>query len=151
VHKLILNSNDAGKFSKKDRITCFKGELYMYTEPQGLEAKVQLLIDRYNDLLSYSVKKDNYKLFKACGFLVFELLDLHPFSDGNGRLCRLLANYILSTVTPFPTSIYIGDSNEFIQCLINARKSKSRHPKDLTRMIIECNYYEWKRFLERTK
>ena len=43
VHKLILNSNDAGKFSKKDRITCFKGELYMYAEPQGLEAKVQLL------------------------------------------------------------------------------------------------------------
>ena len=153
VHKLILkNDAEAGSFSRNKRITHFNGETCTYSHPHNMETKVQLLIDRYNDLSNYSAIGNritvNYNLFKICSFFVFELLDLHPFGDGNGRLCRLLASYVLSRITPFPASIYCvsGSRNDFISCLIHARKSKFRQPKNLAYMIIECNYHEWKQF-----
>ena len=163
VHRFILkgielprNSTKPGEFSNKVRATCFEGKVYEYARPEGLELKVQTLLDRHNDLITYCVKEEKhledqiYKMFKTCSFLLFELLDLHPFSDGNGRLCRLLCNYVLSSMTPFPTPIYNvwSESNayDFIQALVDTRTSATRHPKSLTTMIIECNHRGWRNF-----
>ena len=165
IHKCILkdiklpkNVTKPGEFSKQERATSFKGEEYEYAKPEDLGPKVQTLLDRYNDLITYCVKEQEdpedqiYKMFKTCSFLLFELLDLHPFGDGNGRLCRLLCSYALSSVTPFPTPIYNvwseSKKDDYVQALVDARKSKNRHPTSLTTMIIECNYYGWKKFLE---
>ena len=165
VHKLILkdielpkNSTKPGEFSKNVRFTSFGGETYFYASPEDLERKVQTLLDRYNDLITYCVKEEEnledqiYKMFKTCSWLLFELLDLHPFSDGNGRLCRLLCSYALSSMTPFPTPIYNvwseSKKDDYIEALVDARKSKNRQPTSLTTMIIECNYHGWKRFFE---
>jgi fido (protein-threonine AMPylation protein) len=165
IHRLILqdivlpkNSTKPGQFSKNKRVTWFNGERYEYADPKDLEQKVQTLLDRYNDLITYCVKEEEnleerlYKMFKTCAFLLFELLDLHPFGDGNGRLCRLLCSYALQSVTPFPTPIYNvwSDSckDDYIQALVDTRKSESRHPTSLTTMIIECNYHGWNEFFK---
>ena len=165
AHKLILKDIELpkcltkpGEFSKGMRCTSFGGEKYFYANPEDLERKVQTLLDRYNDLITYCVKEEEnledqiYKMFKTCSWLLFELLDLHPFSDGNGRLCRLLCSYALSSMTPFPTPIYNvwseSKKDDYIEALVDARKSKNRQPTSLTTMIIECNYHGWKRFYE---
>ena len=165
IHKFILegialpkNLTKPGEFSEKERATCFRGEVYEYAKPEDLELKVQTLLDRYNDLITYCVKEEEdpedqtYKMFKTCTFLLFELLDLHPFGDGNGRLCRLLCSYALSSVTPFPTPIYNvwseSKKDDYVQALVDARKCTNRHPTSLTTMIIECNYHGWKKFFE---
>ena len=166
AHSLVLKDIELpegytrpGTISNKRRITYFEHKMYEYASPKGLEQKVQTLLDRYNDLITHCVKEavDNledqmYKMFKTCGFLLFELLDLHPFCKGNGRLCRLLCNYVLSSVTPFPTPIYNGWSeskkDDYYQALVDARESTTRHPKSLTTMIIESNYHGWKKFFE---
>ena len=165
IHKCILKDikfskylTKPGEFSKQKRATCFRGEVYEYAKPEDLEPKVQTLIDRYNDLITYCVKEQEdpedqiYKMFKTCSFLLFELLDLHPFGDGNGRLCRLLCSYALSSVTPFPTPIYNvwskSKKDDYVQALVDARKSKNRHPTSLTTMIIECNYHGWENFFD---
>ena len=148
-----------GKISDKRRFTYFRGKIYEYASPEGLEQKVQTLLDRYNDLITHCVKEavgdledQMYKMFKTCGFLLFELLDLHPFSTGNGRLCRLLCNYVLSSVTPFPAPIYNGWSeskkDDYYEALESARESTPRHPTSLTTMIIESNYHGWRKFFE---
>ena len=165
VHKMILegielpqNSTKPGEFSKCKRYTTFGGEEYEYGPPEGLEGRVQTLVDRYNDLITYSVKGEKnledqiYKMFKTCSWLLCELLDEHPFSDGNGRLCRLLCSYALSFMSPFPTPIYnvwsASRKDDYIQALVDARKSKNKHPRSLTTMIIECNYFGWKNFFK---
>ena len=165
THKLILkdielpkNLTKPGEFSKNVRFTSFGGEMYFYANPEDLERKVQTLLDRYNDLITYCVKEEENladqidKMFKTCSWLLFELLDLHPFSDGNGRLCRLLCSYALSSMTPFPTPIYNvwseSKKDDYIESLVDARKSKNKQPTSLTTMIIECNYHGWKRFFE---
>ncbi|XP_022100065.1 uncharacterized protein LOC110984322 [Acanthaster planci] len=95
---------------------------------------------------------NTFKLLKTCSWLVFEMLDLHPFGDGNGRLCRLLCSYVLSTCTPFPTPIYniwsTSSKDDYKDALVEARKTEGRHPRALATMIIECSWYGWKEFLK---
>lgn len=164
VHKLILkdieqsaNKTKPGEFSKNKRVTKFKGEEYEYRTPENMEKEVQTLLDRYNDLISCVKEEKNsevlvYKMFKTCSWLLFELLDLHPFANGNGRLCRLFCSYALSLITPFPTPIYNvwteSCKDDYRQALVDARKSANRFPRSLTTMIIECNYSRWMKLFE---
>jgi hypothetical protein len=172
AHKLILkdiklpaNKTKPGEFSNKTRCTEYKGETYVYRSPVGsMGDEVYRILDQYNILIDDRVKKEEnptdsvYNMFKICGWLLFELLDLHPFSDGNGRLCRLLCSYALSSVTPFPTPIYNvwseSKKEDYVNALVEARKYTNRLPLSLTTMIIDCNYHGWQKFfdiLERVK
>ena len=147
-----------GEFSNCPREIGFKGENYTFQNPDDMEIAVWNLLDRYNSRFDLCIKdglKDCdflYYLFKTCAWLLFELLDLHPFSDGNGRLCRILCSYMLSKVTPFPTPVFNVFTNsskdDYKDALVAARKSKERHPCALTTMIIECSYQGWKKFKE---
>ena len=63
-----------------------------------MQEAVCTLLDRFNSLITQSINETDeadrlLSIFKSVAWLVFELLDLHPFSDGNGRLCRLLCSY----------------------------------------------------------
>lgn len=165
THRLILQDiplpkglTKPGKMSNNPRVTQFKGELYHYANPGDMESAVSNLLDKYNFLFDSCNQgkgglmdlDDIYSLFKTCAWLLFELLDLHPFSDGNGRLCRILCSYSLSKLNPFPTPIYNvwtdSSKDDYIKALIEARMSPGRHPCALTTMIIECSYYGWESF-----
>jgi len=43
--------------------------------------------------------------FTLAAFIQFHFLDLHPFTDGNGRMCRYLSKRILDSVCPAPFPI----------------------------------------------
>ena len=114
---------------------------------------VILLLDRYNSLFKESVNKANLNeklksVFKIAAWFVFEFLDLHPFSDGNGRLARLLCNYILTSSlgTPFATPIFNLSIQEFEQVLVETRSSGDK--RNLTNMIIRCQWDTWKQFIK---
>ena len=164
THRIILKdvplptkATEPGKLSNEIRRTTYEGEPYQYQKPEDMDKAVNTLLDQYNYLFDRCTKhglheyEDYYSLFRLCAWLVFELLDLHPFSDGNGRLCRLLGSYLLSFFTPFPTPIYNvwtqSKKDDYIQALVDARKSHTRHPRVLASMIIECSYHGWKNFL----
>ncbi|XP_067044394.1 uncharacterized protein [Acropora muricata] len=165
THRIILKdlplptkgSSKPGKLSSARKITEFKGEFYEYQFPEDMTNAVNKLLDKYNFLFDKCTQnglnayEDYYNLFRLCAWLLFELLDLHPFSDGNGRLCRILGSYLLSFFTPFPTPIYNvwtqSNKDDYKQALVDARKSKTRHPCALASMIIECSYHGWKNFI----
>ena len=91
-----------------------------------MQEAVCTLLDRFNSLITQSINETDesdrlLSIFKSAAWLVFEFLDLHPFSDGNRRLCRLLCSYVLSTYAPFPSPIY--NSNKYMRAFIGARKS----------------------------
>lgn len=166
THKIILQDipppgNDytkPGEMSNKRRITEFKGEVYEYQNPEDMKHAVTNLLDKYNSLFDFYPNNrlisydDYYNLFKICAWLLFELLDLHPFSDGNGRLCRILCSYSLSFFTPFPTPVYNvwtnSSKDDYKQALVDARKSDNRQPCALATMIIECSWSGWKKFFK---
>lgn len=145
-----------GIFSNRSRKTEYKGEEYEYQKPEDMESAVYKLLDQCNIMFDHCIKggledsDDLYCLFKTCAWFLFEFLDLHPFSDGNGRLCRILCSYMLSKFTRFPTPMYNVWTNSckenYKDALVAARKSDDRHPCALTTMIIECSYQGWKKF-----
>ena len=170
THRKVLQSVDlngrtpAGVYSDKMRFAEFKGETYVYQGMQGLttQQSVQCILDRYNSLIQATKEHWNddgrrlkciEDVFKCSAYLLFELLDVHPFSDGNGRLCRLLASYSLAVMTPFPTPIYNVWSDtskeDYVDALIETRKSKKRQPCHLVSMMVECNWHGWKEFFHK--
>ena len=142
-----IHYTKAGSYCNNPRITQFRGELYHYQQPNDMQEAVCVLLDRFNSVFMQSINTNPERnkllsIFKCVAWLVFELLDLHSFFDGNGRLCRLLSSYVLSTCTPFPTPIYnLHTDHEFEKALIAGRKT--RHPSRLTSMIIESSLVAW--------
>ncbi|XP_078349127.1 uncharacterized protein LOC144634056 [Oculina patagonica] len=168
THRILMKdinlkegSTKPGEFSNNPRYTDFKGERYHYPhypKPKDMVNAVDSLLDQYNNLFDLCTRDqlkdfDDFSyLFKTCAWLLFELLDLHPFSDGNGRLCRILCSYVLSKFTPFPTPVYNvwteSKKDDYKQALWDTRVSGKRLPTALTTMIIECNYHGWRKFFE---
>ena len=169
THRILLQdvrlkdgSTEPGKFSNQRRCTEFEGELYWYPylpDPGQMEKAASEILDRCNIRVDCCTRdglkdfEDFYYLFKTCAWMLFELLDLHPFGDGNGRLCRILCSYLLSIFSPFPTPVYNvwtdSTKRDYEKALFDTRKSAERHPTALTTMIIECSYHGWKNFFQR--
>jgi len=160
---LVQGKPTHGEFSNEKRYNDYTEERYYYQQPEDMEKAVDKLLDKYNVMFELCTDDglkefdDFYYLFKTCAWLLFELLDLHPFGDGNGRLCRILCSYLLSKFTPFPTPVYNvwtdSSKTDYYEALVDARKCKDlpkicRQPTILTTMIIECSYYGWRKFFE---
>ena len=61
-----------------------------YVPPErGIEDLLDNLIEWYKEN-----KKKLHPVFLAC-MMHFRFVSIHPFGDGNGRMCRILMNYIL--------------------------------------------------------
>ena len=55
----------------------------------GIEYLLEDLLNWYNDH-----KDKRHPVYLAC-YMHFEFVSIHPYGDGNGRMCRILMNYIL--------------------------------------------------------
>ncbi|EFC49592.1 predicted protein [Naegleria gruberi] len=105
------------------------------------------LIDYYNTIVDECVGEDMFnveKLFKLASYLAFNFVDIHPFSDGNGRMARLLANYVLSLHLPFPVT-FSNDRKEYIAAVETFRNS---HPQQFTVMLMENAFQSCLDFLK---
>ncbi len=128
-----------GRYSCVPRDTRYYGKLHAYPSYRcrhTWEKAMQTITDKFNTTIA-SVKKElkdpatrlkaTEKLFKAATWALYHIISLHPFSDGNGRLCRVLAAYILSLIAPFPSPIYNVHSptqkSHFIDCIVSVRES----------------------------
>lgn len=159
-----------GTFSEQRRITTFKGELHEYPRPDDMGKEVDLVLDRFNSLFFGSTRKTDKReelkgIIKSLAWLLFEMLDLHPFGNGNGRLFRSFCYYVLSSRghTMFPCPIYhVCDEREnndhsacrkpckdcYEQVIVDARKSDTRHPRELATMLVESCWRTWGEFME---
>ena len=68
------------------------GERFEYASPEETPALMKDLIDWYRD----AEQSGKYTIAELCALFHYRYIRIHPFEDGNGRIARLLVNYILA-------------------------------------------------------
>ncbi len=53
----------------------------------------------------------------------FNLVTIHPWADGNGRMARLLMNWLQFEYNLIPSRIFADDKEEYIKALVDTRES----------------------------
>ncbi len=83
------------------------GEIFYFAEPFEVAAKMKDLLDEYQ---KQKGQKDLNPIVLAAIFH-YEFVRIHPFDDGNGRIARILMNFILMQFG-FPPAIIKSEDKE---------------------------------------
>ena len=68
------------------------GDRFEYASPEETPALMNDLIVWYNE----AEQSGNYSPIELAAMFHYRYIRIHPFEDGNGRIARLMVNYILS-------------------------------------------------------
>ncbi|KAF7682491.1 Ribonucleoside-diphosphate reductase small chain [Astathelohania contejeani] len=156
LHKILmtglLSIEKCGYVSTNVRCTQIKNDWYFYpllNSNQDGENRILKILDIYNFTLTHKIlthqsqEAELEQIFKLTAWFILEMLSLHPFADGNGRLTRLLASYILSVLMPFPT-LLLGNLERAI--IHDRKRSGNQPPIYLVKLIIKSTWLSWKIF-----
>jgi len=134
LHKLILGNDYKknaitidGKPTKKlikagqyktepNHVKTTTGEIHYYATPQETPAKMEELIAWYNE----AIKIDKVNPLVLASLFHHKFVAIHPFDDGNGRMTRILTNFILLKFG-YPVSVIKQENKvEYYACLAQA-------------------------------
>ena len=68
------------------------GDRFEYAAPEETTALMTDLVDWYN----WAEESDEFNPVELAALFHYRYIRIHPFEDGNGRIARLLVNYILA-------------------------------------------------------
>lgn len=88
----------------------FSNYLHLYLPPTHVPGALFNLLDAYKYYCAEMPSIDEPALrielcFKMAAKLLYEFISIHPFTNGNGRMARLLACRALAPICPFPVPI----------------------------------------------
>ena len=87
------------------------GELFEYTAPQEVPIQMQELMEWYRD------EQSGLHPVTLAAMFHYKFVRIHPFDDGNGRVSRLLMNYILLAHKLPPVVIKSSDKQNYLHAL----------------------------------
>ena len=104
---------DAGKYKTGENCIIDDSSILMdtTTPAQFVEKRMNSLIDWYNK------KKKNLHPFALASIVHNQFVYIHPFNDGNGRVARLLFNFILIKNGFFPIIFYNDEKEKYYACI----------------------------------
>lgn len=112
--------------------------VFEYCPPEQVESEIDRLLEIYNTSLN-----DIHTIVKAA-FLHHSFSQIHPFQDGNGRIARLLASFVLIKGGLFPLSIEREDRARYIDAL---EKADDKNYQELINLFSENQIMSIKRAL----
>ena len=93
--------------------------------PAKLEEFCQYITSQRKELLSTDDAISKYRLsFEAH----YQLVTIHPWVDGNGRMSRLVMNHLQYEFGLIPSKVVKDDKAEYIQSLMDAREQETLFP-----------------------
>ena len=82
----------AGQYkTRPNSVITATGERFEYASPEETPALMTDLVDWYN----VAVNDGNLSAIELAALFHYRYIRIHPFEDGNGRIARLLVNFIL--------------------------------------------------------
>ena len=109
LHKILLSNIDdsiSGRFRKDNEFV--RVGSHIAPNPKEVVERLEAMLVEYNSTPSLNIIKRIAKLH-----LVFEYI--HPFCDGNGRIGRIIINYLLLREGYVPINIKFIDRKDYYQ------------------------------------
>ena len=130
-----------GEYKHHDYVT---GKYEVGASPSLVHEEMLELLDDINDL--DTVNKD---ILKSAAYFHAKLENIHPFSDGNGRVGRLMMNYFLIIHNYPPIIIFEEDKKKYYSALEEYDKNIDLKP--LITFLKEQSIKTWKNYIDRDK
>lgn len=132
----------AGKFRTWDVSAGF----HIFASHTDISSNVEKICSKFEE----NVKTDQSWL-KLSTNLFFDMIQLHPFSNGNGRLCRMLLAYALKRagIVPFPiqlTSSHTKSRQHYLKAVLNLQDQGK--PDFLYYLVLQSVYVATRTFLD---
>lgn len=105
-----INKERPGEYKKHDYIT---GINEVGSAVEDVENDINALLEEVNSI----VPKTSEDIIKIVAYFHNHFEQIHPFADGNGRVGRVLANYILMINNLPPIIIYDKDKKYYYEAL----------------------------------
>ena len=93
-----------------------------YMAYQKVPAKLEAFCQQLNERRKNLNQKDIVSVYKLSFWAHYELVTIHPWVDGNGRMSRLLMNLLQWEFNLIPSKVLKEDKAEYIQALIDSRE-----------------------------
>jgi len=133
VHQLLLPEYH-GTYRTKPAFAGY----HVFAPPSTIPFAMEHTISKFNTSSS---------TIKAACHLFMEVINIHPFPDGNGRLCRLLLSWALvkNKCSLFPVILTSSHSRSRRHC-IQAIKKFDRQPHMFYTLVIQSLVNVWDEF-----
>ncbi len=92
------------------------GEIFRFATPEEIPALMHDLIEWYRNELT----QNNTGNWLLAAIFHYKFIRIHPFDDGNGRLARILMNFILMQQGFAPAVIKTGEKGAYFRALEQA-------------------------------
>ncbi|EME79899.1 uncharacterized protein MYCFIDRAFT_198278 [Pseudocercospora fijiensis CIRAD86] len=163
THKIMmegLSGEDAGVVGTKSLAGTYRaanqqayiGGGHQFPKPSEIPTQMQSMVNQLKADLAQAEQKDQLDPFALAAKYCDRFVNIHPFKDGNGRMCRLILNAILLKYAGIIMSL--GEKgegrNEYISIAVESRQSGGHHGQ-LASMVLhnaEETMKRWKKTLE---
>jgi Fic family protein len=154
THEILMAGavDDAGAFIKNGALREHPSHAGTHEYPEGepvlLRASLTRIVEQYNALSSEA----SPALVEPAIHLFYNAITLHPFQNGNGRLCRLLFAFaMIQAGVPFPVALTTGHSGarkHYMKSILLARRDDTRELATMALMSVD---FTVSNFLEKAR
>ncbi len=99
--------------SRPNHVQTATGEIFYYATPEETPVMMKDLVEWYNS----EADKKELSPIELAALLHYRYIRIHPFEDGNGRIARLLVNYVLIRSSYPPIIIQSKDKDNYLRIL----------------------------------
>ena len=145
THKLLMSgatSPDGTIIANGEyRVTpAYSGTGYIYPDAKTISDRIPVILSEFNKRIQDKVDGP-----VVAAKLMYHMVTVHPFQDGNGRLCHLLVSYaLMASGEPFPVPLHNGhrkSHKHYLSALQHA--DRHLHTRQLASFVLECLLWKW--------
>lgn len=125
--QIVTYTVHAGQYkTRPNSVKTVTGEIFEYALPEETSALMTDLIDWYNS----AVEEGKLSGLELASLFHYRYIRIHPFEDGNGRIARLLVNFILLRAGYPMIIVRSNDKDKYLSALNRCDVTVGLTPSD---------------------